>query len=35
MSEEEEFERKPRPWIIAIIAVVTVIAASLGGVNGW
>lgn len=29
MSEEEEFERKPRPWIIAIVAVVTVIAASL------
>jgi hypothetical protein len=29
MSEEEEFVRKPRPWIIAIIAVVTVIAASL------
>ena len=29
MSEEEEFERKPRPWIIAIIAVVTVIAASM------
>ena len=29
MSEEEEFERKPRPWIIAIIAIVTVIAASM------